>query len=179
MAHLNVEIKARCRDARFIRDFLLRQGADFRGTDNQLDTYFQVPQGRLKLREGNIENHLIFYRRPDQSGPKISAVSLYSTQRDSPLKAILTQALGVLVVVDKEREIYFLGNVKFHIDKVKALGCFVEIEAIDRDNAIGPDALREQCRHYMEQFKLEASDLLSGSYSDMLLELQANETLGT
>ena len=65
MSYLNIEIKARCTDSRFIRDYLLSRGADFKGTDHQTDTYFNVPHGRLKLREGNIENNLIFYIRPD------------------------------------------------------------------------------------------------------------------
>ena len=33
--------------------------------------------------------------------------------------------------MDKKREIYFIHNVKFHIDNVKNLGTFIEIEAID------------------------------------------------
>jgi adenylate cyclase class IV len=56
MPFLNVEIKARCVNADFIRKYLLSENADFKGVDEQTDTYFNVPNGRLKLREGNIEN---------------------------------------------------------------------------------------------------------------------------
>ncbi len=38
-----------------MRNYLLTHGADYKGTDRQTDTYFNVPNGRLKLREGNIE----------------------------------------------------------------------------------------------------------------------------
>ncbi|MBL7709922.1 MAG: hypothetical protein JNJ86_12680, partial [Chitinophagaceae bacterium] len=68
MSFLNVEIKARCADASFIRNYLLNQGAEFKGTDLQTDTYFNVTNGRLKLREGNIENALIWYERTNQAG---------------------------------------------------------------------------------------------------------------
>ena len=59
MPHLNIELKACCTKQETIRDILRSRGADFRGTDSQTDTYFIVPHGRLKLREGNIENALV------------------------------------------------------------------------------------------------------------------------
>ena len=40
--HLNIEIKARCSNQDSIRNLLLERGADFRGTDHQIDTYFNV-----------------------------------------------------------------------------------------------------------------------------------------
>jgi adenylate cyclase, class 2 len=76
----------------------------------------------------------------------------------------------VRVVVDKQREIYFLGNVKFHIDTVQRLGNFMEIEARDPDGIISREQLHEQCTHYMCLFGIEQKDLLSESYSDMLLQ---------
>jgi len=82
MAYLNVEIKARCKDAGPVRDYLVSNGAILKGTDHQTDTYFNVPNGRLKLREGNIENNLIFYERPDQAGPKQSAFQLVHISDD-------------------------------------------------------------------------------------------------
>src|SRR5215475_5256835 len=126
MSHLNIEIKARCLNPQTIRDVLHGYHADFRGTDHQIDTYFKVTQGRLKLREGNIENALIYYEREEQEGPKRSTVTLVPVTPGSLLKALLTQALGILMVVEKHRDIYFIDNVKFHLDEVEQLGTFVE-----------------------------------------------------
>ncbi len=170
MPHLNVEIKARCADPERVRRALRERGADFRGVDRQVDTYFRCADGRLKLREGNIEHSLIHYARENESGPKESVVTLYEPERGSTLKELLTRALGVLVVVEKDREIYFIENVKFHIDAVEGLGRFVEIEAIDADGAIGRDELRRQCESYMQALGIHPEDLISCSYSDMLLE---------
>jgi len=75
-----------------------------------------------------------------------------------------------LVVVDKKREIYFIDNVKFHIDAVEDLGTFVEIEAIDNDNTIGKDKLLEQCQFFLDLFKIPQENLISVSYSDLLLQ---------
>lgn len=164
----NIEIKARCLDQEKIKKILEEKAALFKGIDHQIDTYFKVPNGRLKLREGTIENHLIHYHRPDQKGPKQSLVTLFKTEPDSSLKKILTEALGVKVVVDKQRAIYFIDNVKFHLDIVQGLGFFVEIEAIDTDGAITISQLRQQCEEYMHLFEIKPTDLLNQSYSDMM-----------
>lgn len=168
MSHTNIEIKARCSDLSRIREILQRQGAEVRGVDRQTDTYFPCSGGRLKLREGNIENALIYYRRPNQPGPKQAAVSLCRVHPDPALRQVLSEALGVRVQVVKRREIFFLDNVKIHLDQVDPLGSFVEIEAIDADGTIGREKLLEQCRHYMDKLGIAQADLIDRSYSDML-----------
>lgn len=170
MGHINIEIKAKSKNSNKIRQILKSKKADFKGIDHQIDTYFKVANGRLKLREGNIENYLIYYQREDKSGPKESNVVLHKSSSNPTLKEILSKSLRVLVVVDKQREIYFIDNVKFHIDAVKNLGSFIEIEAIDKDGSIGKEKLLEQCKQYMEIFDIEKSDLISCSYSDLLLK---------
>ncbi len=179
MPHVNIEIKARCDDPAAVRTTLLRMGARMLGPDRQIDTYFRVPHGRLKLREGLIENNLIFYAREDTQGPKRSDVILYGTRPSSDLKALLTAALGTLVAVEKRREIYFVAvaglgldgieNVKIHLDSVDGLGSFVEIEAIDLDGTIGPERLRAQCEYLIDRLGIRAADLLADSYSDLIL----------
>ena len=172
MGRLNVEIKARCDRPEQVRDVLRRLGADFRGLDRQVDTYFCCPRGRLKLRQGDIENALIHYERADEAGPKTARVLLYrlgDRAEADALKEILAAALGVRIVVAKQREIYFVANVKFHVDHVGSLGRFVEIEAIDdADGLLGRDALCAQCRRYMALLSIRPADLLEGSYSDMV-----------
>ncbi len=165
--HINVEIKARCAGQEKIRQILKKGHADYKGLDHQIDTYFKVSNGRLKLREGNIENHLIYYEREDKAGPRKAKVTLFETEPKSPLKQILETSLGVLVVVDKKREIYYIGNVKFHLDLVEELGTFVEIEARGEPGEEGK--LREQCEAYMTLFRIREEDLLKVSYSDLLL----------
>lgn len=171
MGHLNVEIKARCTDQDRIRTLLRERKADFKGTDHQIDTYFKPTGevGRLKLREGSIENDLIYYERENQAGPKQSKVTLFKTEPGSTLKEILVKTLGVLVVVDKKREIYYIENIKFHIDTVEGLGAFVEIEARDVEGTLGLAKLQEQCNEYLKLFGITDSDLQTESYSDLLL----------
>ncbi len=169
MRRTNVEFKARADGFETPRRVLRAEAARFAGEDHQIDTYFHVPHGRLKWREGTIERHLIHYARPDASGPKRSDVLLYEPRPGEALKAVLTEALGVRVVVEKRREIYFLGNVKVHLDRVEGLGTFVEVEAIDAEGTRAPSELRAQCEHLLRRFEVRPDALVAHSYADLLL----------
>lgn len=170
MAYLNVEIKAKCSDASFIRNYLLSNNAEYNGVDEQIDTYFNVQQGRLKLREGIIENNLIYYERANQAGPKNSHFHLVKVEDAAGLKDVLTKSIGIKVIVKKRREIYYIKNVKFHVDEVPGLGSFVEIEAGNILADLTQAQLKEQCDFYLKEFGIKEDDLIEVSYSDMLLE---------
>lgn len=172
---LNVEIKANCPNADEIEQSLLQEKAVFKGSDHQVDTYFQVPDGRLKLRQGNIENSLIFYVRKEVVGIKTSNVELVildAEQAESMLN-LLSASHVTLVQVRKIRKIFFIDNVKFHIDEVEELGSFIEIEAINFQNQ-NEEELREQCMHYLQAFELKEKDCLDASYSDLILRKASN-----
>ncbi|MBL7724861.1 MAG: class IV adenylate cyclase [Chitinophagaceae bacterium] len=169
MAFLNIEIKARAVNSEYVRNYLLSNGGQFKGTDEQTDTYFNVPNGRLKLREGNIENNLIFYERNNQAGPKSSHFQLVKVEDAAGLKDALSNANGIKVVVKKRREIYFINNVKFHIDEVPGLGDFIEIEAGNILADLSEKELKYQCDFYISVLGIKEEDLINLSYSDMLL----------
>jgi adenylate cyclase class 2 len=166
---VNVEIKAKCVNHDQPRAFLLSREALHVGRDHQTDTYFRVEHGRLKLREGEVENALIFYEREDQAGPKESRFLLYPTRPGTPLKAVLARALGVRVVVDKRRDIFLIDNVRFHLDTVEGLGSFVEIEAGGEGEAADLELIT-QCNYYLEAMGIEEEDLVTVSYGDLLAD---------
>jgi len=171
MATVNFEFKAKATDLKKLEQKLLTLNPKYIGEDNQVDTYFNITtQGRLKLREGNIENSLIFYERTNAAGAKQSDILLYHHQPDKSLKDILVRLHGVKVVVDKKRKIYFIDNVKFHFDIVDGLGTFIEVEAIDKNGDISVDKLKEQCSFYADFFDVATSDYIAVSYSDLILE---------
>jgi predicted adenylyl cyclase CyaB len=164
------EIKAKCIHTEPVRQILKEHGAVSKGTDFQTDTYFDVRNGRLKLREGNVENALIYYERDNTATAKQSRVVLHKIKEASvSLKEVLLASHAVKVVVKKKREIYFIGNVKFHIDEVEGLGSFVEIEAIDEEGIREYAQLKKQCQAYMDLLGISEADLLTHSYSDILL----------
>jgi adenylate cyclase, class 2 len=172
MPVINFEFKASATDVDLLEKKLCELHPVFKGEDHQVDTYFNVTAGRLKLREGNIENALIHYERTDEAGAKQSNIILYEHEPSKALKDILVKTLGIKTVVDKIRRIYFIDNVKFHFDTVQGLGKFIEVEAIDRTGDIGVDKLKAQCRSYAELFDLQQDNYIANSYSDMLLAAQ-------
>ena len=168
MKLLNFEFKARLQDAAHVRATLKRLRARFLGTDHQIDTYFHVPEGRLKIREGRLENSLIYYQRTNSAQARRSMVEMMLLPRRNSVRAILTGALGVLAVVDKRREIYFVGNVKIHLDRVRGLGTFLEVEAMTRSGDI--KKVRAQALKFRKLFKIAPKDIVPQSYSDLVLE---------
>lgn len=168
----NFEFKARVENILPYEAQLRRLNPRYVGLDEQRDTYFQTAKGRLKLREGNIENALIQYERPDVAGAKASDIVLYPHEPHSALKTILTKQLGIKVVVEKKRKIYFIENVKFHFDVVEQLGQFIEVEAMDSDGSRSLEELKAQCQHYFQFFKLQEEMTVEQSYSDLILALE-------
>ena len=171
----NIEIKARLHDPAAARD-AARRLADSPQTLEleQTDTYFQVPHGRLKLREERgtaAAHHLVFYHRPDQPGPKSCEYSLVPVPDPGAMKSLLAAALGVRVVVDKQRTVYFHKNVRMHLDRVRDLGEFLEFEAVMSPDT--PEVHGEPLvRRLMHEFAIADDDLIHVSYCDMLLQKQ-------
>jgi len=170
MPILNVEFKARTSDLEKAEKQLLSLNPAFIGEDQQTDTYFHVQYGRLKLREGTIENALIHYQRLNTADAKRSDVLLHHHDPGNNLKEILTRSLGIKAIVNKKRKIYFIENVKFHFDTIADLGTFIEVEAIDTSGELGILLLKQQCNEYAAFFNISTEDYIGQSYSDLMAE---------
>ena len=129
--------------------------ARYIGVFHQIDTYFNVQKGRLKLRE--VENEkksdLIYYEREETLEPKESDVLIVEIQNTKSFKVLMTKVLGKKVVIDKTREIYRHKETQIHLDTVKELGSFIEFERItstdlgqQKIDLLKLDELREQIR---------------------------------
>jgi adenylate cyclase, class 2 len=164
---VNFEFKAVLRDEARPVAVLKKLRALFIGRDRQIDTYFHVPRGRLKVREGNMESALVYYQRENAARARRADVSLQVLPPDNSTKALLARALVVLTVVDKQRKIYFVGNVKIHLDQVKGLGAFWEVEAISRNGNI--PKVRAQALKFQKLLGVTAADIVPESYSDLAL----------
>jgi adenylate cyclase, class 2 len=167
---VNIEVKSSVENPEEICLLLSDKNARFKGEDNQIDTYFKIESGRLKIRQGNIENYLIHYFRPESKNIKRSAVRLQELPLASDgLLQMLTLIHGVLVTVKKSRKIFYIENVKFHVDRVEELGHFIEIEACDQEGKFSESYLRSQCDFYIRYLGLKKENFIDLSYSDMLM----------
>lgn len=164
----NIEFKAKVESIDSYEKRLLQENPRFIGFDNQTDTYFDVPVGRLKLREGNIENALIHYYRENTASSKKSEIILFKHKPDAALKQILTLQFGIKTIVKKERKIYIIENVKFHFDNIEGLGEFVEVEVIDEKGDIPRTIMQKQCDTWQTFLRINDTQLVKESYSDLL-----------
>jgi predicted adenylyl cyclase CyaB len=165
----NLELKARHADLHAARKAVTAiAGIRSGGVEIQVDTYFQVPGGRLKLREINDESAtLIFYERPDRAAARICNYQLVPVLDAEALKTALATALGIRGVVRKRREIYFWHNVRIHLDEVAGLGTLVELEAVlapEDDEKLSQERLEELC----ELMGIADKNLLGQSNADLL-----------
>ena len=132
----NLELKARDRDPEATYVAALGVGAVDHGLLRQRDTYFDVRTGRLKLREQDPGGaQLIAYERADLRRQRESRYRLVDVADAAAMRAALSAALGITVVIEKKRRLLLAGNVRIHLDTVESLGHFVEIEAVVSEHA--------------------------------------------
>lgn len=174
----NIEIKAQCTDLKAARRIAVELGATLQADVIQVDTYFAVARGRLKLRQStpypiqeNVMSaaraELIYYERPNQLQPKTSDYQIVPVEDGQLLCQVLTRAQGVRARVSKRREVWLLGNVRIHLDAVEGLGSFIEFEVVlgrDTSEAAG----QRRATELIEAFGIRESDLVSGSYADLV-----------
>ncbi len=165
----NIETKARVDDLDRVRRLALDLGASDRGTFHDIDTYFVVGHGRLKLRvtEGTPSGTLIAYHRLDQLESRISDYTLAAVPDPDALRQALSETLGVLVTVRKSRRLLLFGATRIHLDEVEALGTFAELETV-MDGQTRGEAETEH-RFLRAKLGLDQAEIVPVSYSDLLM----------
>ena len=162
----NIELKARCDDLGRAAAAAERLGAARIGLLRQLDTYFSVPHGRLKLRETDDRAELIAYQRSDQASTRDSRYFVIPVPMPQEMKAALAATLGVRGEVRKSRELWMWHNVRIHLDTVERLGRFIEFEAVITDPSQEADLL-DHLAQLTEALAIRDADRIAGSYSDL------------
>jgi predicted adenylyl cyclase CyaB len=166
----NIEIKARITDLKKIEVLVAGLSDTPPKRLEQRDTFFRCETGRLKLREiGTGESELIFYSRADVTGTKQSDYEIAPVTDAAKLKSVLEQALGETVVVEKTRLLYLIGQSRVHLDTVKGLGSFLELEVVLQEGQ-SPGEGHAIAHDLMQQLGIQETDLIATAYADMLME---------
>ncbi len=172
----NLELKVRCDEAALehVRGRAKALGAGAFSHMIQTDTYFNVNAGRLKLREiaparGKTRLELIAYRRPDESGSRWSDYQLVALPAETAtaVKQALAISCGISVVIEKRRSAGIWRSTRIHLDTVKGLGCFVELETVARPGDLD-EAVHEEHEQAILNLGLRGMPVISGSYSDLV-----------
>lgn len=164
----NIEVKARVGDLERVETIASTLSDKPCEVLHQEDTFFNTPQGRLKLRQfGDRPGELIYYERPDQGEAKQSHYLIYPTAVPKELGQLLAAALGQRVVVKKTRHLYLAGQTRIHLDRVEGLGEFVELEVVLQPGQ-DPEEGYRIAQGLMEQLGIQPDQLVAGAYADLL-----------
>ena len=164
----NVEVKARVESI----DKLLpriQAIADSGPTEiRQDDTFFVCSTGRLKLRTlSETSGELIFYQRPDQTGPKESFYVISPTASPDTLREALTRAYGQCGRVRKHRTLFMAGRTRIHLDKIDGLGDFLELEVVLSEGETTESGARV-AHELLARLGISPQQLIEGAYVDLL-----------
>jgi predicted adenylyl cyclase CyaB len=132
------------------------------------DTFFSCSNGRMKLRAfSSTDGQLIFYRRPNQSGPKESFYVIFHTAMPDSLREILSLAYGQIGRVRKHRTLFLIGRTRVHLDRVEGLGHFLEIEVVLAEGE-SSEAGVSVAHDLLGNLGISSSQLIEGAYIDLL-----------
>lgn len=134
----------------------------------QRDVFFNSTTGRLKLRyeEGRVAR-LIQYSRPDTTTAKLSEFKLLTVQEPELLEVMLKDSVGVKGIVEKTRHLFMVGQTRLHLDNVKHLGHFFELEVCLKPDETVDDG-NEIAKKLQKEFGITEDQLMSGAYMDEL-----------
>jgi len=79
---------------------------------------------------------------------------------------MLSQIMGAWVEVEKTRQVWLWENVRIHLDDVKGLGQFVELEAVTEEQ--GVEESHRRVETLMRALEITSDQLVEGSYGDLL-----------
>lgn len=166
----NIEIKARVHDFDRLQQLVETLSDTSCELIPQEDTFFHCPDGRIKLRElSPSHGQLVYYHRVDIRGPKHSEYRIYETDEPASLKAILSTAFGVRGVVSKVRYLYLVGQTRVHLDRVKNLGEFMELEVVLKPGQSDAEGIAI-AHSLMQQLGIHPADLVESAYIDLIIE---------
>lgn len=161
---LNLEVKIKVSSHEKLLASLKKIKAEYRGVLAQKDVYFKVKMGLLKLRvEGGIYT-LIKYLR-DEKGKRWSNYELIKLEGKNPEK-YLRDIFEVATVVEKRRKLYLYKNTRVHLDDVKCLGKFIELETLLVNSKSDAD---KRFNEIVGLLGLDLSKQIRSSYKEMML----------
>lgn len=159
----NLELKIKISNAAKIQKNAEKMKAVYKGTLVQKDIYYKFKKGLLKLRVENGQNYLIKYVR-DEKGKRWSDYEILNITGKN-VEKYLSQILSVDVVVEKKRKLYLYKDTRIHIDEVKNLGHFLELESVVTSNKKNA---AEEFNEVVKLLELDLSGQIKSSYCKLL-----------
>lgn len=162
----NLEIKVPVKSLSNLIKIVEREGGKKIYSSRQIDVYYKLENGRLKVRNSSGEKSVIFYRRIEDGSERWSDFEVIPVTNPNDWIKFFDNFLERLVVVDKHRTLYHLKNTRIHFDRIKGLGNFVELETKVINGKV---KARKEFLWIMSLLKLNPDNQILKSYSDLIL----------
>ncbi|GAB4131132.1 MAG: class IV adenylate cyclase [Ignavibacteriales bacterium] len=160
----NLEIKLKIVDHEQMIEKAKFIGADFIKELNQKDIYYKYENGLLKLRIQNGDSELIKYNRDEKSAERWSEYYVLKICDENP-ESFFSKLFHVEVIVEKLRRLFIYKNTRIHVDTVKNLGDFLELETVSQGNEIES---KLEFDEVVAKLGLDVKSQIRNSYRDLL-----------
>lgn len=162
---LNLELKVKMNSFRKTAKLLKEINAHFLKTLNQKDIYYKTTGGLLKLRIENGEQSIIKYLRDEKGKDRFSDYEFISFESGDAEK-FFKNIFNIEAVVQKKRLLFIYDNTRIHLDTVKGLGKFLELETLVLK---GKNDAKKRFAFVKKALELETLPGFKKSYRDLII----------
>ncbi|MEJ5351985.1 MAG: CYTH domain-containing protein [Melioribacteraceae bacterium] len=162
---VNLELKIKIDSPKEYERKLKLKGAKFIDVIKQKDIYYKINRGLLKLRKEKNNFYLIKYLR-DESGKRWSNYEILELKGKNTEK-YLSEIFKVECIVEKSRKLYLYGNTRIHLDNVKNLGWFLELETVVVKNKKSASNEFQEVVNFLD---IDLAKQIRKSYKNLLLK---------
>ncbi len=163
---LNLELKVKVDSFDELKKLLNSIKAEFVKELNQKDIYYVTQKGLLKLRIENGEQSIIKYLRDEKSNDRFSDYDVLYFSKGNAEK-FFGELFTIEAVVEKQRLLYMYDNTRVHLDNVKNLGTFLELETLVLN---GKEDAVKRFNYIVNALKLDLNKQFRKSYRDLTIE---------
>ncbi len=168
---VNLELKVKVASHSKLKKLLSEINAERRGILNQEDIYYKSNSGLLKLRIENGNESLIHYQREENKSNRWSDYN-YIKFKDSGNRKFFDKIFEQEISVQKKRELFYYDNTRIHLDTVKSLGKFLELETLVIN---GKADAKKRFDTIVKLLELDSSKEIRKSYRDLIIRLKRNK----
>lgn len=164
---VNLELKVKLKSFNPVRKLLGEINAEYIGILKQTDLYYKTAGNLLKLRIENGEQSIIKYLRDEKSRDRFSSYQCLKFSSGDAAE-LFNNVFDIEAIVNKKRYIYMYNDTRIHLDSVKGLGYFLELETLVLN---GKADARKRYKDIFELLKLDKYEEFRKSYRDLIMSI--------
>ena len=161
----NLELKIKLTSFSEVEKHLREINSTLIATLVQKDVYYKSNSGLLKLRIENGNQSIIKYMRNEKSKNRFSNFEVLHFSNGNAEK-FFGELLKIETVVQKKRILYMYNNTRVHLDNVKNLGLFLELETLV---LFGKRDAKKRFDEIVDLLHINNYSQIKKSYRDLIL----------